>query len=497
MDALQTLDPGDREVMLLPPANGPGDLARAVDVAGVAFDARRVAPGDLFCCVRGSRVDGHTFARTAIESGARALVVDHRLELDVPQLLVPDVRRSMGLLASFVYGDPSAELLVLGVTGTNGKTTTTYLLEAIGMAAGLRAAVIGTVGTRIAGKHSAGVLTTPEAPDLQRLFVEMRDQGVGLVAMEVSSHALELGRVDGTRFAAAAFLNLSHDHLDFHGSLEGYFAAKERLFEPDRTGTAAVNRDDAHGVGLADTARRRGIRVATFSVDPASGAEVLATAVHLHRDRTAFRVVAPDWGLDAPVASGLVGSFNVSNALAAATTALLAGVEPDAVVNGLESPVSVPGRFERVDRGQPFEVFVDYAHTPDALTHALGAAREIAAGRVLAVFGCGGDRDREKRPAMGRAAARAADALYVTSDNPRTEDPNAIIDQILVGLPAGTAAVVDADRRSAIERAIADARPGDVVVIAGKGHEPGQTIGTTVVPFDDRQVAAEAIESLR
>lgn len=464
-----------------------------IHVSGVTHDSRRVSPGDLFCCVPGS-VDGHDFAASAVEAGASALLLERWLDLPVPQVMVARVRDVMGKVAARAYRDPSRQMLVLGVTGTNGKTTTTYLLEAVGRAAGLVPGVVGTIETRVAGVPRPGQLTTPEAPDLQALFAEMRDQGVGLVAMEVSSHALALGRVNGTWFAASTFLNLSHDHLDFHGSLDAYFAAKAGLFVPERTGTAAVNVGDARGEVLARKCRDAGVPVVSFST--VGTADIAATDMVLSGNGTEFTLVGPSFGVEQRLRSSLLGAFNVENLLAAAATSLAAGLSAEAVVAGLEAEVKVPGRFERVDSGQDFTAVVDYAHTPDALANALRAARGVATGRVLVVFGCGGDRDRAKRPEMGRVAVEEADAVYVTSDNPRSEDPEAIVAAILDGT-AGHPVTVETDRRAAIATALRDARPGDVVVIAGKGHEQGQIVGSEIRPFDDRRVVVEEFESMR
>lgn len=471
-----------------------------VEVAGLTHDSRRVAPGDVFCCVPGVTTDGHDYAETAVGAGAAALIVERfvDVDVDVPQVLVPDVRAVMGPLAAEVHGRPSAAMTVCGVTGTNGKTTTTFLLESIGRAAGLTPGVVGTVATRIGGRTIDATLTTPAAPDLQALLARMRDEGVGLVAMEVSSHALSQGRVDGVEFAAAAFLNLSHDHLDYHGSMEAYYAAKGLLFDTRRTRAAAVNVGDERGPDLARRCRAAGIETITFAVTPApvgEGPDLLALDVSVTSAGIEFL-------LDGPVTDGsrwirtpLAGSFNVANALAAAATAIAAGLPGDAVVDGLAAATPAPGRFERVERGQDFTAVVDYAHTPDALAAVLDAARDLTDGRVLVVFGCGGDRDRQKRPAMGRVAGERADVVYVTSDNPRSEDPDAIVEEILEGVPGGTDAVVELDRRSAIAGAVSDAGEGDVVIVAGKGHETGQTVGSEARPFDDRIVVAEAIDA--
>ncbi len=464
-----------------------------VEITSVVHDSREASAGTLFCCIRGSRYDGHRFAPDAVAAGAVALLVENWIELDVPQARVPSVRARLGPVAARFFGSPSQAMRVLGITGTNGKTTTTYLLEAIAEAAGDRTGVIGTVSARVGDRMLPAAHTTPEATELQAALAAMRDDDVATVAMEVSSHALDQHRVDATRFAAACFTNLSHDHLDYHGSLDAYFDAKARLFTPDFTRRAAVHVGDEYGVRLARRASDLGLDVARFAVgDP--DADVTARDVVLLPAETSFQLVA--CGREPlPVRTALVGSFNVVNALAAAATATLAGFDLDAVVAGLERAIVIPGRMERVDAGQDFTVLVDYAHTPDALRNALRAARELAGdARVLVVFGCGGDRDRAKRPLMGAIAARLADRTYVTTDNARSEDPGAIVDEIVTGIPAGGDpsggdVVIVLDRRMAIGAAITAARSGDVVLVAGKGHETGQTAGGETTPFDDRLAA--------
>jgi len=390
---------------------------------------------------------------------------------------------------------------VLGVTGTNGKTTTTYLLEAIArhdpIGAGARVGVVGTVGARVAGESIATLHTTPEASDLQALLARMRDAGASTVAMEVSSHALHQHRVDGVQFAAVCFTNLSREHLDYHGTLDEYFEAKASLFARARTPAGAVNVDDAHGVELAARATRDGIDVWTYAVDDPS-AVVGATDVVFGATGTRATIVDRRSGISAVVDLPLVGPFNLANALAATATARAAGFGFDAVVAGLGDPLVVPGRFERIDGGQPFAVLVDYAHTPDALARVLAASRPLAGsgGRVICVFGCGGDRDPGKRPLMGAAVAAGADVAVLTSDNPRSEDPQAIADAVLPGLAGARDVRVELDRRVAIAGALADAGPGDVVVIAGKGHETGQTFAQRTEPFDDRVVARAELEAL-
>jgi UDP-N-acetylmuramoyl-L-alanyl-D-glutamate--2,6-diaminopimelate ligase len=465
-----------------------------VNVSGLAYDSRTTSPGDMFFCVPGTRQDGHAFAPRAVTAGAAALCVQRPLHLGVPELVVSDARRALALISAAFYRYPASEMKLLGVTGTNGKTTSAFLLESILSAAGHRTGLIGTIETRVAGKRRKGVRTTPESLDLQRLFYEMRREGVDAVAMEVTSHALCMARVDGVRFAAAIFTNLSQDHLDFHAGMEDYFAAKSSLFTPERAGAGAVNLDDPFGRRLAEEAA---VPVMGFGL--AADAEVRAVRVRPGPAGTDLTVLTPAGRLE--FRSSLVGDFNVSNCLAACAGALLAGVEPEQIERGLGATVAVPGRFEAIDRGQPFAVVVDYAHTPDSLDNVLREARRMArrqGGRVLCVFGCGGDRDRGKRPLMGAVAARLADVVVVTSDNPRSEDPESIIAQILEGVAAeraGGADIVDPDRREAIHTALAAAQEGDVVLIAGKGHETGQEFAGEIVPFDDRTVAAAALQA--
>ncbi len=467
----------------------------AIDIDSIVHDSREAGPGALFCCIPGVLTDGHEHAPGAIAAGAVALLVERILPVDVPEARVDSVRRALGPLCSHFHGHPSRALRLLGVTGTNGKTSTTYLLEAIARANGDRAGVIGTVEARIDGAVEPVRHTTPEANELQALLARMRDRGVETVAMEVSSHALDQHRVDGTRFAAITFTNLSHEHLDYHPSVEAYFEAKASLFDPRFSARAAINVDDRYGVELAARARDRGLQVCTFSVHDAT-ADVYARDVLLRRDETLFDLVDARHDHHGLVRSPLVGGFNVSNILAAAATAIVAGsFSFEAVLAGLGAPVRVPGRFERVGATRDFAVLVDYAHTPDALTSVLDAARALVdGGKLVVVFGCGGDRDRSKRPLMGEVATRLADLAVLTSDNPRSEDPDAIAREVLEGIPTDRSApVVELDRRAAIRAALRAAGTGDVVVIAGKGHETGQTAGGVTTPFDDRVVAAEEL----
>ena len=502
---VRKIDPGDAESppsdMSASPAIRLETLAGAagateivnpapVTITDVAYDARAVVPGALFVCVRGQQADGHDFAPDAVARGAAALLAEHPLELSVPQLLVPDARTAMALAADAFFAHPTRELDVAGVTGTNGKTTTAFLLYSILAAARRRPGLLGTVEMRIGGERRAVVRTTPEAVDLQRTFREMLDAGDRSCAMEASSHGSELRRLVGTRFAVLAFTNLSQDHLDLHGTMEAYFDAKRRLFtEPDVDGDrvpAAVNVGDPYGRRLAEELRGLGGRLVTFGIS--DEADVRPHGLELTPAATAFSAA----GLE--LRPRLRGRFNVENVLAAVAAARLLGLEDAAIVRGVEHVAGVPGRFEAVDEGQPFAVVVDYAHTPEALENVLAEARRLAANRVLCVFGCGGDRDRAKRPLMGEVVSRLADRAIVTSDNPRSEEPLAVIEEILGGMSGDFD--VEPDRAAAISGAIEEAGEGDVVVIAGKGHEQGQEFADRTIPFDDREVARDALRRL-
>jgi UDP-N-acetylmuramoyl-L-alanyl-D-glutamate--2,6-diaminopimelate ligase len=459
--------------------------ARDIDVTGLAYDNRLVAPGTLFFCVPGFTRDGHDYATDAIARGAVALVVERPLDLGVPEIRVGSVRDAMAPAAAAFYGDPTAQLEVVGVTGTNGKTTTAFLVRALLQAGGWQTGLLGTVKSIVGGGERAVQRTTPEAIDLQRTFREMLDAGDRACSIEVSSHALELHRADAVHFAAAIFTNLTQDHLDFHKTMEAYFAAKQRLFALAPK-ISAVNVDDRYGARLAAEVQRP----VTFAID--RDARYRATDVETGLAGSRFVVRTAD--LELEVASPLRGRFNVYNALGALATAIELGVAPEAAAAAIESAGQVPGRFEPVDEGQGFAVLVDYAHTPDSLENVLTAARALADGRLHVVFGCGGDRDRGKRPQMGAIAARLADRVIVTSDNPRSEDPEAIIGEILEG--AGEDVAGQVDRRAAIADAIAGAHVGDVVVIAGKGHEQGQEFEAgRKIPFDDVTVAREVLRS--
>jgi UDP-N-acetylmuramoyl-L-alanyl-D-glutamate--2,6-diaminopimelate ligase len=433
-----------------------------VEVRDLAYDSRSVVPGSLFFCVPGHRADGHGFAADAIAGGAVALVVERELDVEVPQVVVADVRAAMALAADVFFGEPSRELEVVGVTGTSGKTTTTFLLFAILAAAGRRPGLVGSLEARVGGERRGVQRTTPEAIDLQRTFREMLDAGDRTCAIEASSQASVLHRLDCVRFRVLVFTNLSRDHLDYHGDMETYFQAKRRLFFEEPQPIAVVNAGDEYGRRLAEELP------GAITFDPA--------------DASALE------GIDLK----LRGRFNVENALGAASAARALGCDDDAIKRGLESVRGVPGRFESIDAGQPFDVIVDYSGKPDALEKVLRESRELAAGsRVIVVFGAGGDRDRGKRPIMGKLASDLADVVIVTSDNPRSEDPEAIAQEVLSGTDG--AAEVELDRRAAIARAVELAQPGDVVLIAGKGAEQGQVFADRTVPWDDREVARDAL----
>ena len=452
-------------------------------VTDLAFDSREVVPGSLFFCVPGQHADGHAFAPRAVDAGAGSLVVERWLDVDVPQALVPSVRPAMGPMSAKAFGDPAASMATVGVTGTNGKTTVTYILASIFRAAGRRAGVVGTTGASIDGRPVALARTTPEAPDLSRLLARMRDEGVQACALEVSSHALDQHRVDGIVFDVAIFTNLSQDHLDFHGDMETYFEAKARLFTPEHARLAVVNADDSAGRRLAEGIA---IPARTFGVD--HGADVRGGDVAVTPEGIAFTV----GGL--AIRSRLRGAFNVGNVLAAMTAARALGIDDDAIRDGIVALVDVPGRMEPVEAGQDFLVVVDYAHTPDSIRSVLRASRPLASGRLILVFGCGGDRDRAKRSPMGAAATANADLTFITTDNPRSEDPEAIITAIEPGArDGGGPFVTEPDRRTAIRLALKEAAAGDVVIVAGKGHETVQEFRDGTIPFDDRVVVREEL----
>lgn len=469
--------------------------ADGVVVTGVSLSTQRVHPGDLYAALPGARAHGADFVDEARTAGAVAVLTDSEgagrsAGAGLPQLVVDDPRAVLGELAARVYGYPGRDLALMAVTGTQGKTTTTRLLGSGLEEAGIRSAVVGTIGTRIAGQDVRTVLTTPEAPDLHALFAVMREQQVAGCAMEVSSHALVLGRVDGVVFDVAAFLNLGRDHLDFHADVEDYFAAKASLFTPERCRTGLVNLDDEHGRRLVSEA---GVPVRTFSAEGAD-ADWRAVDVELDGDGSRFVVLAPT-GERIEAGVPLAGSFNVTNALCAIALAGEAGFDPARVAAGIRTAPGVPGRLERVDAGQDFLAVVDYAHKPDAVEAVVAALRPVTRGRLVLVIGAGGDRDKGKRPVMGEIGARLADVLVVTDDNPRSEDPGAIRAEVLAGARGGAAEVVEVgDRREAIRYAVRLARPGDTVLVAGKGHETGQEVAGVVHRFDDRDELRSALE---
>jgi UDP-N-acetylmuramoyl-L-alanyl-D-glutamate--2,6-diaminopimelate ligase len=478
------------DVMGLPHAAG-----GSVEISGLAYDNRQVAPGTLFFCVRGFTRDGHEFAPDAVARGAAALVVERPLGLGVPEVVVESVRAAMAPAAARFNGDPTAELDVVGITGTNGKTTTAFLVRALLEAAGRQCGLLGTVTSFVGGIERPVERTTAEAIDLQRDFRAMLDGGDVACAMEVSSHALELGRADAIHVAAAIFTNLTQDHLDFHPTMEDYFRAKRRLFEADPR-VAVINVDDPYGRRLAQELEAAGQPPLTFAID--HEASYRATELESGFAGSTFTALTPEGAIE--LSTPLPGRFNVQNVLGAVAAVRALGVPLEAIAAALPQAGRVPGRFEPVDEGQPFAVLVDYAHTPDSLKNVLSAARPLTQSRLWCVFGCGGDRDRGKRPLMGEIAARLADAVIVTSDNPRSEDPEAIVNEIVAGMPAearaGGPSGIEVDRRAAISQAIAEAREGDVVVIAGKGHEQGQEFaGGEKLPFDDVTVAREALRA--
>lgn len=489
-----------------------------VEITALTYRSDQAIPGSLFFCVPGFARDGHEFAADAVARGASALCVERVLDLPVAQVVVNSVRAAMGPVAAAFYDRPSSRLLTAGVTGTNGKTTSAFLAAHLLDSAGLRSGLMGTVERRIGGRSLQADRTTPEALDVQRDLAEMVRMGDRAVVMEVSSHALDLGRALGIEFDVVAFTNLTQDHLDYHKTLEDYFAAKCKLFlEPEfcvAGALAVINVDDSFGLELARRCDRgRVISISTRPVVPGWGLPDLEwsdfkaagkwTQGSLVFRGTAARLAARAWtgGQDMvetsiQVTTPLVGAFNVYNTLTALGIGLGLGLEIEAMVRSIARFGGVPGRMESIDAGQDFSVLVDYAHTPDSVRNVLRAARGFAAGRVIAVIGCGGDRDKGKRPLMGHEAEMAADLVIVTSDNPRSEDPLAIIRDIMSGVESPEKVVVQPDRQQAIRVAVSEAQRGDVVLILGKGHESGQQFATKTVPFDDRQVAREALQKL-
>ena len=477
------------------------DLANRPDVTSIAYDSREVTKGAVFVALRGVNADGTRFAPQAVANGAVAVVAETAKPagLEVEWIQVPSARAALAELAAALYKNPSAELVLVGITGTNGKTTTSYVLASIFEAAGIKCGRIGTIGYRIGERELDAARTTPEAPELQRMLRAMLSQGCGACVMEVSSHALALRRADNLRFAAGIFTNLTRDHLDFHGDMEAYFTAKRRLFEllPE-SAVGVINVDDRRGSDLIAATKRP----VTYAIDAA--ADVRPGPLTFTLEGLAFEAQTPRGTLH--VRSALVGRPNAYNILAAAAAAMALDVPFPAIEEGITRLESVPGRFQVASTpADDVRVIVDYAHTDDALKNLLETARPLANGRIVTVFGCGGDRDRTKRPLMGAVASRLSDLVIVTSDNPRSEDPERIIDEIRRGIvmPAdriaprgqqrGTPSLAIVDRREAIEKAIKDARPGDLALIAGKGHEKYQVIGSKTLPFDDVEVSRAAL----
>jgi UDP-N-acetylmuramoyl-L-alanyl-D-glutamate--2,6-diaminopimelate ligase len=467
-------------------------------VTGVEYDSRRVKPGDVFVAVRGESSDGNRFTDSAITAGAVAVVTDSDARPSgVAWAQVPHGRRSLAIVSRNFYGRPAEKLALTGITGTNGKSTTAFLVEAILAAAGRTSALVGTIEYHVAGTVLPAPHTTPESLDLQRLFREAVDHGATEAVMEVSSHALAQQRTHGIPFDVAIFTNLTRDHLDYHVTMDDYFAAKRVLFEGCGTSQprcAVLNLDDEHGLKLAKVSQARGSEVLTYAL---ARADFHAGKLEIGPRGTRFEIVGPSETI--PVRSPLIGRVNVYNILAASAVAFARGCSSEAIAAGVGKLTRVPGRFERVDCGQLFTVVVDYAHTDDALRNLTTLAGEFvkASGRVITVFGCGGDRDRAKRPLMGEAAGKGSDLVVLTSDNPRSEDPLAIINDAVVGLQrSGTKYQIEPDRRAAIHLALGTARSGDIVLIAGKGHEQAQILHSGAVPFDDRLVASEALRDL-
>ncbi|GAB7387665.1 UDP-N-acetylmuramoyl-L-alanyl-D-glutamate--2,6-diaminopimelate ligase [Bacillaceae bacterium] len=466
-----------------------------VEIDGLEVDSRNVKRGDLFICLKGFTVDGHEYAPQARDNGAVAVLAERELGLDIPTVIVPDTRRALALIADRFYDYPTQKLRLIGVTGTNGKTTVSYLIERILSDAGKKTGLIGTIKMKIGEREEEVKNTTPDILDLQKSFYRMNEVGTEYAVIEVSSHALDIGRVRGCRFRTAVFTNLTQDHLDYHRTMENYRMAKSLLFsqlgngyDPDDLRFAVLNADDPAAEFFAKVTAAQ---VITYGIDHA--AHVRAKNIRVTADGTSFEVET--FKGSAAISLQMIGKFSVYNALAAIAASLVEGISLQEIKGSLETVRGVPGRFEKIDEGQDFAVIVDYAHTPDGLQNVLQTIAEFARGKVFCVVGCGGDRDRKKRPLMARIATRYADLAIFTSDNPRSENPDAIIDEMVAGLDAGAAGkyVRITDRKQAIEHAIASASPGDVVLIAGKGHETYQIIGRQTLPFDDRQAARQAL----
>ncbi|MES9540291.1 MULTISPECIES: UDP-N-acetylmuramoyl-L-alanyl-D-glutamate--2,6-diaminopimelate ligase [unclassified Actinomadura] len=482
-----------------PDGRGGGSPWDGVSATGITHDSRAVMPGDIYAALPGARAHGAQFSAQAADAGAVAILTDpdgydRAAATGLPVLVTPDVRARLGDAASWVYGEPGRDITLIGVTGTSGKTTTVFLLDAGLRAAGIETGLVGGVEIRVGGDRVPSALTTPEATDLHALLAMMRERGVGAAAMEVSSHALVQGRVGGARYEVAVFTNLSQDHLDYHPTMQDYFLAKARLFTPEYSRIGVINLDDHYGRELLEITT---VPATTFSPSGDPAADWRAEDVRVGADGSVFRVVGP-LGIEADAEVRLAGPFNVANALAAIVALVEAGIPLQAAVRGVASLPGVPGRLERVDEGQDFVTLVDYSHKPGAVEAVLNALRPVTEGDLTVVLGCGGDRDRGKRPLMGEAAARLADMAYFTNDNPRSEDPLAILAAMVEGglkvpQPERAHIVVEPDRAAAIDLAVGRARRGDVVVVAGKGHEQGQNVAGEVHPFDDREVVRAAL----
>lgn len=470
--------------------------AENIRVGGIAYDSRKVSTGDLFVALQGFKSDGHAFASDALKAGGVALALEREVSEipdETPRLLVPDGRAALALFADTFYGHPSGDLVLIGVTGTNGKTTTSFLIDAIFRCAGMESGMIGTIHYRVGDRVFEGPQTTPEAPDLQASLQEMREAGASHAVLEVSSHALSLKRVLGCDFKASVFTNFTQDHLDFHNDLNSYFQSKRSLFTEIPHVASILNLDDEYGKRIASDAVGE-----VWGYGYQEDAKVRAEDILISAQGVKFTLHHPHGKIG--IRTSLLGRHNVSNILAAAATCLALGLSAEEVAAGVLSLAGVPGRFERVDEGQPFLVVVDYAHTEDALARVLEFARPITQGRIITVMGCGGDRDRKKRPRMGAVAIRASDLVFITSDNPRSEDPTVILREVEEGIyrvPGGkerSRSIVD--RREAIRTAVGEAKEGDTVLIAGKGHEAYQIVGLERIPFDDRDEARKALRSL-
>lgn len=471
------------------------------EITGLSYDSRRVVAGDLFFAIQGTKDDGSKYISSALEKGARAIVTDKIVSVpdNIPLIIVPDTRQALADISVNYYHNPSKDLLVIAVTGTNGKTTITYLIESIFTVAGYKVGVCGTINYRWPGHSFSNPVTTPESVDLQKMFYEMKQDGVQVVVMEVSSHSLVQGRVRGINYNAAIFTNLTRDHLDFHKTMENYYEAKSKLFlglddKEDRF--AIINTDDQWGKKLYNRIRQQKKQVKVLSYGTSKQQDIFAEKIKLDHGKTLFNVNLNDkkYQIETP----LLGLYNVYNSLAAITASSVLGIKPNKIIKGLEKFTVVPGRLEKVDAGQPFTVVVDYAHTDDALTNVLASLRKLNPSKIITVFGCGGDRDRSKRPLMGEAATKLSDFVFVTSDNPRSEDPSKIVLDIEVGIKRTekTNYEIVVDRREAIERAIKHAQPGDIVLLAGKGHETYQIFRDKTIHFDDREIAREILKTI-